>query len=78
MQRHNSKASVWSMGSSRGASGKKEAPTHMIIQRDHSNDVLVLPVSHLVNGGVTRMKLNEKATFKIDLNSRKQERGVII
>lgn len=77
MERYNSKGSVGSIESSRGGR-KKEAPTHMIIQRDGSNELLLLPVSNLVNGGLTRMKLNEKATFKVDLAGRKQERGVII
>ena len=77
MQRHNSKASVGSMESSRGG-GKKQAPSHMIIQRENTEDMLLLPVTHLVNAVVTRIKLNETATFKADLNSRKQERGVIV
>ncbi len=77
MNRHNSKTSVGSIESSRGGR-MKESPTHMIIQRDGTNELLLLSVQHLVNGGLTRMKLNEKATYKVDLNSRKQERGVII
>lgn len=77
MHRHNSKASVGSVELARGG-GKKQAPTHMIVQRENSDEVVLLPVTHLVNGSVTRIKSNETATFKIDLNSRKQERGVVV
>lgn len=77
MQRHNSKASVGSVESSRGG-GRKPAPTHVIIQRENSDDLLLLPVTHLVNAVATRIKLNDTATFKIDLNSRKQERGMVV
>lgn len=77
MQRYNSKGSVGSMESSRG-DRKKEAPTHMVVRRDGTDELIILPVSNLVNGGLTRIKVNEKATFKVDLNSRKQERGMVL
>ena len=50
----------------------------MIIQREGDNEMVMLPVSNLVNGASARMKLHDRATFKIDINSRKQERGMII
>ena len=40
--------------------------------------MLLLPVTHLVNSSVARIRLNNTATLKCDLNSRKQERGRII
>ena len=40
--------------------------------------MILLPVTHLVNSSVARIKLNNTTTFKIDLNNRKQERGRII
>lgn len=77
MQRYNSKGSVGSVQSCR-SDRKKEGPSHMVIRRDGTDELIVLPVSNLVNGGLTRIKVNEKATFKVDLNSRKQERGMIL
>lgn len=58
MQRHGSKGSVTSVTSSSRASEKKILPTHMIIQREQDNEMLLLPVTHLVNSSVTGMKLN--------------------
>ena len=78
MKRHGSKASVTSVTSSCRATEKKSLPTHMIIQRENDNEMILLPVTHLVNSSVTRIKLNNTATFKVDLNSRKQERGRIL
>jgi hypothetical protein len=78
MQRHDSKRSVTSVSSSSRAGEKKNLPTHMIIQRDNDNKIILLPVTHLVNSSVARIKLNNTATFKSDLNNRKQERGRII
>lgn len=60
------------------AGDRREKPTHMIIQREGDQDMVMLPVSHLVNGAATRIKLYDRATYKIDLNSRKQERGTIV
>ena len=77
MQRYESKGSVTSVTSSR-CGERKVAPTHMIIQRESDNRMILLPVTHLVNGSVTRIKLNNTATFKTDLTSRKQERGRVI
>lgn len=77
MHRHNSKESVGSIESTHGT-GKKQMPTHMIIQREDNNELFLLPVTHLVNASVTRIKPNETATFKLDLNSRKQDRGVVL
>ena len=77
MQRFNSKTSVRSMASSLSGD-KREKPTHMIIQREGDQDMVMLPVSNLVNGAATRLKLHDRATFKIDLHSRKQERGTIV
>ncbi len=78
MQRHGSKGSVTSVTSSSRANEKKILPTHMIIQREIDNQMVLLPVANLVNSSVTRIKLNNTATFKSDLNNRKQERGRII
>ena len=78
MQRHNSKNSITSVGSSSRVGEKKPLPTHMIIQRENDNQMILLPVTDLVNSSVTRIKLNNMATFKTDLNNRKQERGRIL
>ncbi len=78
MQRHGSIGSVTSVTSSSRTGEKKNLPTHMIIQRENDNQLMLLPVTHLVNSSVTRIKLNNTATFKSDLNNRKQERGRII
>ena len=77
MQRHDSKGSITSVTSSRPGE-RKIPPTHMIIQRELDNRMMLLPVTHLVNSSATRIKLNNTATFKCDLNNRKQERGKII
>ncbi len=77
MQRHSSKGSVTSVTSS-SKREKKPLPTHMIIQRDHDNQMVLLSVKHLVHSSVTGIKLNHSATFKSDLNGRKQERGRVI
>ncbi|CAF4042706.1 unnamed protein product [Rotaria sordida] len=78
MQRYNSKNSITSIGSSSRVGEKKPLPTHMIIQRENDNRMILLPVTHLVNSSVARVKLNNTATFKTDLNNRKQERGRIL
>jgi hypothetical protein len=78
MQRHGSKGSITSVTSSSRPGEKKKLPTHMIIQRENDNQMMLLPVTHLVNSSVTRIKLNNTATFKSDLNNRKQERGRIV
>jgi hypothetical protein len=78
MQRYGSKGSITSVTSSSRAGDKKILPTHMIIQRENDNQIVLLPVTHLVNSSVARIKLNNTATFKSDLNDRKQERGRII
>ncbi|UJR17458.1 hypothetical protein I4U23_004353 [Adineta vaga] len=79
MQRHNSKNSISSIGSSSRVGEKnKPSPTHMIIQRENDKQMILLPTTHLVNSSVTRIKLNDTATFKLDLNNRKQERGRIL
>lgn len=78
MKRHDSKGSVTSVASSCRTGGKKISPTHMIIQREHDNKLMLLPITHAVNSSVTSLKLNNTATFKCDLNNRKQERGRII
>ena len=77
MQRHGSKESITSVTSSR-AGDKKCLPTHMIVQRENDNQMILLPVTHLVNSSVARIKLNNTAMFKTDLNNRKQERGRIL
>ncbi|CAM4899644.1 unnamed protein product [Rotaria socialis] len=74
MQRYQSKESVTSVTSS----SKRISPTHMIIQREDNNQMLLLPVTHLINASVTKIKVNNTATFKTDLKSRKQERGRVI
>jgi hypothetical protein len=50
----------------------------MIVQRENDNHMVMLPIANLVNGASARVKLNDKATFKTDINCRKQERGVIV
>ncbi|CAF4001391.1 unnamed protein product [Rotaria sp. Silwood2] len=50
----------------------------MLIHSEVDNKILLLPVSHLVNSSVTRIKINATATFKKDINDRKQYRGKII
>ena len=60
------------------AGDKREKQTHMVIQREGDQDLVMLPVLNLVNGAATRLKLHERATYKIDLHSRKQERGTIV
>lgn len=50
----------------------------MIVQRENDNQMVMLPIANLVNGASARVKLNDKATFKPDINCRKQERGVIV
>ncbi|CAF4172192.1 unnamed protein product, partial [Rotaria magnacalcarata] len=74
MQRYQSKGSFTSVTSS----SKRIAPTHMIIQREDNNQMLLLPVTHLINASATKIKVNNTATFKTDLKSRKQERGRVI
>ncbi|CAF1310565.1 unnamed protein product [Rotaria magnacalcarata] len=78
MQRSKSIESVTSVASSCRGGEKKASPTHMIIQREIDNKIMLLPVTHLVNISVTRIKINNTATFKVDNNSRKQYRGNII
>jgi hypothetical protein len=78
MQRHDSKGSITSVTSSSRAGERKTPSTHMIIQREIDNQMVLLPITHLVNSTATRIKLNNTATFKCDLNNRKQERGKII
>lgn len=77
MQRFNSKGSVGSVGSYRGGQ-KKANPTHMIVQSEVNHEMLMLPVTHLVNAAAVRLKQNDKATFKMDIHGRKQERGIIL
>ena len=78
MQRYNSKNSISSIGSSSRVGEKKPSPTHMIIQRENDKRMVLLPTTHLVNSSVARVKLNDTATFKMELNNRKQERGRIL
>lgn len=78
MQRFESKGSITSVASSSRGHSKKNAATHMIVQREEDNQMMLLPVTHLVNGSVTKIRVNNSATFKTDLTSRKQERGRII
>jgi hypothetical protein len=78
MQRHSSKTSITSIGSTSRVGEKKPLPTHTIIQRESDNEMILLPVTHLVNSSVARIKLNNTATFKTDLSNRKQERGRIL
>jgi hypothetical protein len=78
MQRYGSKGSITSGTSTSRAGDKKTLPTHVILQREHDNQMVLLPVTHLVNSSVAGIKLNNTATFKSDLNNRKQERGRII
>lgn len=76
MQRVNSKSSVSSISSRSGE--KKEKPSHVIMRRDENNQLLLLPIASLVNATCTRLKVNDMATFKLDQNNRKQERGQIL
>ncbi|CAF4740379.1 unnamed protein product [Rotaria socialis] len=78
MQRYESKGSITSVTSSSRGGEKKIPPTHMIVQRDNDNQLVLLPLTHLVNGSVTRIKVNSTVTFKSDLTNRKQERGRVI
>ncbi|CAF1397371.1 unnamed protein product [Rotaria magnacalcarata] len=78
MQRYNSIESIGSITSSCRGGEKKSPPTHVIVQREGDNKMVLLPVTHLVNGSVTGIKINNTATFKEDINSRKQQRGKII
>ncbi|CAF4609896.1 unnamed protein product, partial [Rotaria magnacalcarata] len=63
MQRSKSIESVTSVASSCRGGEKKASPTHMIIQREIDNKIMLLPVTHLVNISVTRIKINNTATF---------------
>ncbi|CAF3492643.1 unnamed protein product, partial [Rotaria sp. Silwood2] len=74
MQRSQSIESITSVTSSCRGGEKKPSPTHMIIQREADTKIMLLPVTHLVNSSVTRIKINNTATFKSDINSRKQHR----
>ncbi|CAF2958167.1 unnamed protein product [Rotaria sp. Silwood2] len=78
MQRSQSIESITSVTSSCRGGEKKPSPTHMIIQREADTKIMLLPVTHLVNSSVTRIKINNTATFKSDINSRKQHRGEIV
>ena len=78
MQEYGSKRNITSGTSSSRASEKKIPPTHMIIQREHDNRMVLLPVTHLVNSSTVRIKLSNTTTFRHDLNNRKRERGKII
>ena len=78
MQRSKSIESNISGTSSCRAGEKNIPPTHMIIQREPDNRIMLLPVTHLVNSSVTGIKINNTATFKEDINDRKQYRGKII
>ncbi|CAF3619655.1 unnamed protein product [Rotaria socialis] len=78
MQRYESKGSIISVTSSSRGGEKKIPPTHMIVQRDNDNQLVLLPLTHLVNCSVTRIKVNSTVTFKSDLTNRKQERGIVI
>jgi hypothetical protein len=46
----------------------------MIIQNENDNKIILSSMTHLVNSSVTRIKVNNTATFKNNLNNRKQER----
>ncbi|CAF3854904.1 unnamed protein product [Rotaria sp. Silwood1] len=78
MQRSKSIESITSVTSSCRGGEKKTPPTHMLIQSEVDNKILLLSVAHLVNSSVTRIKINATATFKKDINDRKQRRGKII
>ncbi|CAF2137342.1 unnamed protein product [Rotaria magnacalcarata] len=78
MQRYESKGSITSVTSLSRGGEKKIPPTHMIVQRDNDNQLVLLPLTHLVNGSVTRIKVNSTVTFKSDLTNREQERGRVI
>ena len=78
MQRFESKGSVSSKILSSCGHEKRIVPTHMIVQRENDNQLILLPVKNLVNGSVTKVKGNNTLTFKTDLKSRKQERGRVI
>ncbi|CAF4001231.1 unnamed protein product [Rotaria sordida] len=78
MQRCKSIESITSATSSCRGGEKKTSPTHMLIQNEIDNKILLLPVAHLVNSSVTRIKINATATFKKDIDDRKQHRGKII
>ncbi|CAF1260197.1 unnamed protein product [Rotaria sordida] len=78
MQRSKSIESITSATSSCRGGEKKTSPTHMLIQNEIDNKILLLPVAHLVNSSVTRIKINATATFKKDIDDRKQHRGKII
>ena len=58
--------------------GKKPSPTHIIVQRENDNKIILLPTTHLVNSSVARVRLNDTARFKVILNNRKQEQGRIL
>ena len=77
MQRCQSVESVASVVSCRGGD-KKFPPTHVVIQQEGDNKIMVLPVTNLVNASVTRIKINHTTTFKEDINSRKQQRGRVL
>ncbi|CAF4029641.1 unnamed protein product [Rotaria sp. Silwood1] len=78
MQRSKSIESITSVTSSCRGGEKKTPPTHMLIPSEVDNKILLLSVAHLVNSSVTRIKINATATFKKDINDRKQRRGKII
>ena len=76
MQRLNSMSSVGSVSSQIG--DKRTKPSHMLIRRRSSDGLIMLPITNLVNGSIAKMKTNDVATFKVDMNSRKQKRGTIM
>lgn len=77
MQRLNSQSSVNSVSSSKNH-GRKATPTHMVIQRFDNQQFLLLSTSNLVDGHATRLKQNDKATFKVDATGIDQYRGTIV
>lgn len=51
--------------------------THAIVQRHKDKKVILVPLNCFVNFGKT-VKLNESATYKIDEDSRKVDRGKVL
>ncbi len=76
--RRNSISSVHSQSNSAIANFQcSEEHTHAIVQREKDNKVILVPLEYFINFGKT-VKVNQTATFKSNVDSRKSDRGKVL
>lgn len=76
--RRNSISSIHSQGKSSNANFQcSESHTHAIVQKEKDNKIILVPLKKFINFGKT-IKVNEMATFKLNSDSRKPDRGKIL